>query len=74
MESMGWRLTTDVVAIICVVFAIVYYVLGGGYEAFSKTIENFKVKDDEILEPLITEVETKQRPSKMKIDIETRSF
>ena len=73
MHEIGWRLTTDVVAIICFTFAVVYYFLGGGYEAFSKTIENFKETDSsqDLLEPLIDDV---KRPKKLKIDIETRSF
>ena len=78
MASIGWRLTTDIIAVICILFAIVYYLLGGGYEAFSKTIENFKTKDDDIMEPLITDVDMNKsknpRPSKLKVDIDNRSF
>lgn len=77
MQSIGWRLTTDVVAIVCLTFAVVYYVLGGGYEAFSKTIENFKEKPSDLTEPLIEEKADSakaKRPTNLKVDIETRSF
>ena len=42
MNYLGWRYTSDIVAFTCIAFAVVYYSFGGGAEAFSKTMDNFK--------------------------------
>ena len=36
-ESVGFRMTADVAAIICFVFAVTYFALAGGPTAFSST-------------------------------------
>ena len=36
-EAVGFRWTSDIVAIICFVFALVYVLIAGGIEAFGKT-------------------------------------
>ena len=36
-ESVGFRMTADVAAIICFVFAVAYFALAGGPTAFSST-------------------------------------
>ena len=43
--SLGFRLTADIVAIICFVFGILYFLLGDGLEAFRTTIRNIKNRD-----------------------------
>ena len=37
VEAVGFRLTADVVAMICIFFAILYFVLAGGMDAFRET-------------------------------------
>ena len=39
-DALGFRLTSDIVAIICLVFGIAYFLLGGGIEAFTSTARN----------------------------------
>jgi MFS family permease len=34
MDTFGWRTTTDIVAVVCFVFAATYFLLGGGQTAF----------------------------------------
>ena len=43
--KLGFRLTADIVAIICFVFGIVYFLFGDGLEAFRTTIDNIKNRD-----------------------------
>ena len=38
----GFRTTSDVVAIICFIFSLLYFVLGNGPEAIKMTIANYK--------------------------------
>ena len=38
----GFRLTSDIVAIICFVFGLVYFIMGDGVEAFKTTCQNLK--------------------------------
>ena len=44
-EALGFRWTTDIVAIICFVFGIIYFVFGDGIEAFRTTCSNIKNRD-----------------------------
>ena len=36
-EAVGFRMTSDVVALLCMFFAILYFACAGGIEAFRKT-------------------------------------
>ena len=36
-ERVGWRLTSDVIGILCVVFALLYFCLAGGVQAVRET-------------------------------------
>ena len=56
-EAIGWRLTTDIAAIFCFVFAVTFFSLAGGIEAMNATIKAFsevKPKED-INVPLLKE-------------------
>ena len=50
---LGFRLTCDIVALICLVFGLIYFFVGDGIEAFQTTIRNFKqsVDDDNFEKP-----------------------
>ena len=41
MAAYGFRLTTDVVAIIALSFAVIYFTFGGGMEAIRTTCDNY---------------------------------
>lgn len=43
-EAVGFRKTADIVAIICFVFGIIYFLCGDGVEAFKTTCHNIKNK------------------------------
>ena len=53
MSQLGWRYTSDIVAFTCIVFAIIYYAFGGGSQAFSKTVANFREKQSDFTVPLL---------------------
>lgn len=40
--AVGFRMTSDIVAIICIVFALIYFFCGDGVEAFKTTCRNIK--------------------------------
>jgi hypothetical protein len=42
VEQVGFRITCDVVSILCIAFSLSYFIMGDGYEAFSTTVKNFK--------------------------------
>ena len=42
VEAVGFRTTSDVVAIICLFFAFIYFALGGGPTAFRQTCKSKK--------------------------------
>ena len=52
-EAYGFRITADIVAIICLVFVTVYFFIAGGAQAFKTTCTNtsesdfFKIERDE---------------------------
>ena len=39
----GFRITCDVVAIICLVFAVAYFFIAGGANAIKMTCENYEL-------------------------------
>ena len=41
-DLLGFRLTADIVALICLVFGLTYFFIGGGVEAFKTTYANIK--------------------------------
>ena len=41
-DLLGFRLTCDIVALICFVFGLFYFLIGGGIEAFRNTAANIK--------------------------------
>ena len=49
-EAVGFRVTADIVAIICFVFALVYFALAGGPEAFGTTCRKEKTEEAAALE------------------------
>ena len=52
---LGFRLTCDIVALICLVFGLIYFFVGDGIEAFQTTIRNFKQSvDDDNFEKVTT--------------------
>ena len=52
---LGFRLTCDIVALICLVFGLIYFFVGDGIEAFRTTIRNFKQSvDDDNFEKVTT--------------------
>ena len=43
-EAFGFRITCDYVAIICIAFALVYFIFGGGIQAIKLTIKQRKAE------------------------------
>ena len=41
-ERVGWRLTSDVIGILCIVFALMYFCLAGGISAVKETYHRMK--------------------------------
>ena len=41
-ETVGFRLTVDIVAILCFAFGLIYLVLGQGFEAFSQSYAYYR--------------------------------
>ena len=65
MSQLGWRYTSDIVAFTCITFAIIYYSFGGGSQAFSKTINNFREKPSDFKEPLLPVIEEPTKGNKV---------
>ena len=65
MSRLGWRYTSDIVAFTCILFAIIYYSFGGGSQAFSKTINNFREKPSDFKEPLLPALEAPVKANKI---------
>ena len=43
-DKLGFRMTTDIVGLICLAFGTLYFIFGGGVSAVLETITNFKRK------------------------------
>ena len=46
-KMLGFRLTCDIVALICLVFGVMYFFIGDGIEAFQTTVKNIKQLGDD---------------------------
>ena len=44
--NLGFKLTQDILGIICVIFATLYFVFAGGYQAFTRTFTHHDVKEE----------------------------
>ena len=64
----GFRTTSDVVAVMCFVFCILYFFLGNGPESIRTTIKNYRLEKKEALlkdADTLSQGTTKSRVSKM---------
>ena len=66
----GFRTTSDVVAIICFIFSLLYFFLGNGPEAVRMTITNYRASKKEgilgkELADNVSQTTTKSKVSKM---------
>ena len=62
-DAVGFRKTADIAAMICFAFALAYFILAGGVEAFRETCKSKKVDAQDPWESLLNELEEEMNPN-----------
>ena len=62
-DAVGFRKTADIAAMICFAFALAYFILAGGVEAFRETCKSKKIDAQDPWESLLNELEEEMNPN-----------